>query len=88
MSVLGIDDHKKFVYNEMPDFGLSVLKNRFQTKNLETQYKRYEQRILISKYYAARDWKKLYFFPPGPIDRSWDFFGESTNVLSYRKNLR
>ena len=62
--MLGIDDHKKFVYNEMPDFGLSVLKNRFHTKNLEHQYKRYEQRILISKYYAARDWKKLYFSPP------------------------
>ena len=49
MSVPGIDDQKKFVYNEMPDFGLTVLQNRFRAKNLEDQYKRYEQRILISE---------------------------------------
>ena len=48
MSVFGLED-TKFVYNETPDFGLSVLQNRFRAKSLEDQYKRYEQRILLSK---------------------------------------
>ena len=34
----------------MPDFGLSVLQSRFRAKSLELQYKRYEQRILLSKH--------------------------------------
>ena len=42
-------EQSRFVYIEMPDFGLSILQNRFRTKNLENLYKRYEQRYLLSK---------------------------------------
>ena len=42
-------DQSKFVYIEMPDFGLGVLQSRFSAKNLESLYKRYEQRYLLSK---------------------------------------
>ena len=49
MNIIGHDDR----YNEMPDFGLSVLQSRFRAKNLEDQYKRYEQRILLSKFYKS-----------------------------------
>ena len=42
-------DQSKFVYIEMPDFGLGVLQSRFSAKNLENLYKRYEQRYLLSK---------------------------------------
>lgn len=42
-------DHAKYVYNEMPDFTLGVLQDRFNNKNLEPLYKKYEQRYQLSE---------------------------------------
>ena len=45
----GYLEHSKYVYNEMPDFTLSVLQDRFNAKNLEQMYKKYEQRYQLSE---------------------------------------
>mgnify|MGYP001177839797 CR=1 FL=1 len=42
-------DHAKYVYNEMPDFTLGVLQDRFEKKSLEDLYKKYEQRYQLSE---------------------------------------
>ena len=47
--MVAYSEQSRFVYIEMPDFGLSILQNRFRTKNLENLYKRYEQRYLLSE---------------------------------------
>ena len=39
----------KVAYIETPDFGLGLLQSRFNAKNLENLYKRYEQRYLLSE---------------------------------------
>ena len=44
------NDQTKYVYNEMPDFTLGVLQARFNAKNLEALYKKYEQRYQLSEY--------------------------------------
>ena len=45
----GYSEHSKYVYNEMPDFTLGVLQDRFNAKQLETLYKKYEQRYQLSE---------------------------------------
>ena len=50
MGVGGYAEHSKYVYNEMPDFTLGVLQDRFNSKNLEHLYKKYEQRYQLSKF--------------------------------------
>ena len=42
-------DQSKYVYNEMPDFTLGVLQDRFDKKSLEDLYKKYEQRYQLSE---------------------------------------
>lgn len=42
-------DQAKYVYNEMPDFTLGVLQDRFDKKSLEDLYKKYEQRYQLSE---------------------------------------
>ena len=42
-------DQSKYVYNEMPDFTLGVLQDRFDKKSLEELYKKYEQRYQLSE---------------------------------------
>ena len=50
MSLLGLEDEG--IYHEgIPDYGLSTLQSQFRTKRLGEQYKKYEQRILVSKFY-------------------------------------
>lgn len=38
-----------FQYNDMPDFTLGVLQDRFDKKELENLYKKYEQRYQLSE---------------------------------------
>ena len=45
----GSSEHSKYVYNEMPDFTLGVLQDRFNAKQLESLYKKYEQRYQLSE---------------------------------------
>ena len=78
MSLFGLED-TKFVYNETPDFGLSVLQNRFRAKSLEHQYKRYEQRILISKSlnYTMEPIQDINHFPKQQLSRIFSQIGTS-----------
>ncbi len=46
MSLLGLEDD---YVDSIPDYGLSTLQSQFRTKRLGEQYKKYEQRILVSK---------------------------------------
>ena len=47
--IMGGWDQAKYVYNEIPDFTLSVLQDRFNAKSLELLYKKYEQRYQLSE---------------------------------------